>query len=107
MIELEWLGSRQFVDYFDLCMIQKLIASGRPAVLSSRYKFNHEVVSRETRQSGLLALDKPRTNHAKRSFVYRSSKLYNNMCSSASDFVVRTASTRSFKVAVRQEVQQF
>ena len=28
MIELEWLSSRQFVDYFDLCMIQKLIASG-------------------------------------------------------------------------------
>ena len=45
MIELEWLSSRQFVDYFDLCMIQKLMASGRPAVLSSRYKFNHEVVS--------------------------------------------------------------
>ena len=107
MIELEWLSSRQFVDYFDLCMIQKLIASGRPAVLSSRYKFNHEVVSRETRQSGLLALDKPRTNHAKRSFVYRSSKLHNNMCSSASDFVVRTASARSFKVAARQVVQQF
>ena len=80
--ELAWLNSRQFVDYSDLCMLHKLIAAGCPAVLSSRYRFNHEVVSRETRQANHLALAKPRTNHGKRSFIYRSSQLFNGVCSS-------------------------
>ena len=49
------------------------------------YRFNHEVISRETRQSSHLALDKPRTNHAKQSFIYGSSQLYNNACVNMGD----------------------
>ena len=51
-----------------MCLLHKLIASGLPSVLSSRYTFNRDLVRRKTRQSGRLALRKPLTNHDKRSF---------------------------------------
>ena len=72
---LDWFNPRQLVDYSDLCMLHKLVSSGRPYRLSSRYRFNHEVVNRVTRQSSHFALEKPRTNHRKRSFIYRSCQL--------------------------------
>ena len=107
LIKLGWLNSRQFIDFSKLCMLHKLIVSGKPAVLSSRYRFNRDIVSRETRQSDHLALDKPRTNHGKRSFIYRSSQLYNSMCVQASNVGEESVTARFFKSLVREVVQKF
>ena len=72
-----WLNARQFVAYFDLCLLHKIITYSCPSSLSSRYQFNHQVRSRSTRQSGQLHLERPKNNHGKRTFIYRSSQLYN------------------------------
>ena len=101
---LDWLNSKQLIEYSDLCMLHKVISTGRPDVLSSRYRFNHEIVSRETRQSGHLALVKPRTNHGKRSFVYRSSQLYNSVCV-LGDVDLKAITVRSFKRYAREVVR--
>ena len=103
--DLEWLTSKQFVDHSDLCMLYKLIVSERPLVLSSQYRFNRDLVHRETRQSGRLALSKPRTNHGKRSFVYRSSQLYNSLCVHVGDAELGAVTFRSFKSLARRMVQ--
>ena len=94
---LDWFNPRQLVNYSDLCMLHKLVSTGRPKLLASRYRLNHEVVSRVTRQSSHFALDKPRTNHRKQSFLYRSSQLYNSKCDQWEDDDVTAITTRSFK----------
>ena len=104
LAELDWLNARQFVEYSDLCMLHKVISSGCPEVLASRFRFNHEVVSRVTRQSNHLALDKPRTNHGKRTFTYRSSQLYNG-AREHTDFDVREFTVRAFKRVAREVVK--
>ena len=105
LANLEWLTSQQFVDHADLCMLYKLIATGRPLVLSSRYQFNREIISRVTRQSDRLALSKPQTNHGKRSFVYRSSQLFNRLCAQVGGVDVEAVTLGSFKALARQAVQ--
>lgn len=75
---LQWLNSNQFVAYFDLCMLHKIVTSERPSSLSSRYRFNHQMLDRVTRQSEHLYLERPKNNHGKRTYVYRSSHLYNS-----------------------------
>ena len=104
LTELDWLNAGQFVDYFDLCMLHKLLSAGRPEVLASRYRFNHEIVSRVTRQSNHLALAKPRTNHGRRTFIYRSSQLYNGVCDH-SDLDVKAVTVRAFKRHARVAVK--
>ena len=74
---LNWLNARQFVAYFDLCMLHKIITSSCPSCLSSRYQFNYQVRNRSTRQSMQLYLERQKNNHGKRTFIYRSSQLYN------------------------------
>ena len=86
-------------------MLRKVILSGRPVALSSRFHFNHEVTSRETRQSGHLALDKPRTNHVKRSFIYRSSQLFNNACVNMGDGDLGSVAAKSFKTFAKRIVR--
>ena len=103
LAELDWLNSQQLIDYSDLCMLYTIISTGRPEVLSSRLRFNHEVVSRVTRQSSHLVLDKPRTNHGKRSFVYRSCQLHNSLC--VGDIDLTAITVKSFKLYARHAVR--
>ena len=74
---LDWLNSRQFIAYFDLRMLYKIITTDCSSSLSSQYRFNHQVLDRCTRQSDHLCLERPRNNYGKRTFAYRSSHLYN------------------------------
>ena len=76
--QLGWLNASQFLVYSDLCLLYKVLTSGRPRALYEMFRFNHEVNQRETRQSNHLAVTRPRTNHGKRTFCYRASQLYNN-----------------------------
>ena len=75
---LEWLTSRQLIAYFDLCMLHKVLSSDCPSILASRFRFNHETITRVTRQSNQLYLERPKNNHGKRMFVYRSGQLFRN-----------------------------
>ena len=68
-----WLDAAQYIAYYDMCMLHKIIASGEPPLLASQFTFNREVIGRHTRQSDQLALPRPRTNHGKRNYMYRSS----------------------------------
>ena len=77
--ELEWLNAQQFIDYSDLCMLKRLLDMGQTSPLAANLQFNRDVVQRETRQSGCLAMMRPRTNHGRRNFIYRASLLYNNL----------------------------
>ena len=78
--ELGWLPVTKLVDYFDLCMMHKILTCDlpRPTELRQSLSFNHESVARTTRQSCHLTLARPRNNHGKRTFTYRASKLYNH-----------------------------
>ena len=105
LINLEWLTSTQFVNHADLCMLHKLIVTGCPSVLSSRYTFNRDLVHQKTRQSGRLALRKPRTNHGKRSFLHISSHMFNNMCAQMGDGDVGTVAFRSCKSLAKRVVR--
>ena len=96
---LNWLNARQFVAYFDLCLLHKIITSSFPSSLSSCYRFNHQILNRSTRQSDQLHLERPKNNHGKRSFVYRSSQLYNSHHEKIGSLDV--ISTLSFKKLVR------
>ena len=98
---LEWLNSRQFIAYFDLCMLHKVVTTGCPSSLSSRYRFNHQVLDRVTRQSNHLHLERPKNNHGKRAFVYRSGHLYNSNCDSLGeiDVAVKTFKKRARELA--------
>ena len=75
--DLEWLNSRQFIAYFDLCMLYKIISANCPLFLASRFRFNHQALTRVTRQSNHLSLERPKNNHGKRTFAYRSGHLFN------------------------------
>ena len=97
--------SQRFVDHADLCMFHKFIATGRPSELSSRYRYNRDLVRRKTHQSGQLALCKLRTNHGRRSFVNRSSHLFNNMYAQVGDVDVGAVTFRFFKSLVKRVVR--
>ena len=75
---LGWLTASNLVDYFDLCMMHKILTTSMPTGLFDRLSFNHDHVTRRTRQSSHLSLARPRNNHGKRTFIYRASKLYNH-----------------------------
>ena len=76
--KLEWLNARQFIEYFDLCMLYSMVSTGQPHLLASQFKFNRDVRERSTRQSNEIHLARPRTNHKKRTFVYPASALVNS-----------------------------
>ena len=76
--KLEWLNARQFIEYFDLCMLYSMVSTGQPHLLASQFKFNRDVRERSTRQSNEIHLARPRTNHKKRTFVYPASALINS-----------------------------
>lgn len=75
--QFEWLSADQYIDYFDLCMLHKIITTGEPVLLSSQFVFNRDIVGRHTRQSDQLVLPKPKTNHGKRTHLYRACSLFN------------------------------
>lgn len=79
LCKLRWLNAQQFVDYFDICLLHKILVTGEPCALRSTLSFNHESVPRRTRQSAHLALGRVRTNHGKRLFTYRAAALYNRL----------------------------
>lgn len=74
---LGWLTVPKLVDYFDLCMMHKILSLSLPTGLRQNLLFNHQSGMRKTRQSSHLSLVRPRNNHGKRTFIYRASKLYN------------------------------
>ena len=76
--KLGWLNARQFIEYFDLCMLYSMVSTGQPHLLASQFKFNRDVRERSTCQSNEIHLARPRTNHKKRTFVYRASALINS-----------------------------
>ena len=86
LLELEWLNAQQFIDYSDLCMLKRLLDMGQTSPLAANLQFNRDVLQRETRQSGCLAMMRPRTNHGRRNFIYRASLLYNNLFVSLGNF---------------------
>ena len=100
--ELGWLDVNQLIDYGDLCLLHKLLTTGRPAVLADQLSFNRENVARKTRQSNHLALSKPRTNHGKKTFIYRACKLYNKLCELKHE--VQKYSIPTFKKSIREAV---
>ena len=75
--KLGWLNARQSIEYFDLCMLYSMVSTGQPHLLASQFKFNRDVRERSTRQSNEIHSARPRTNHKKRTFVYRASALIN------------------------------
>ena len=83
--QLGWLDVHQMTDYADLTLLLKILTTERPAMLAAQLSFNRECVSRTTRQSNHLALFKPRTNHGKKTFMYRTSQLYNKHCAPKQD----------------------
>ena len=100
--QYEWLSAAQYVNYFDLCMLHKIIISGEPPLLSSRLVFNRDVVGRHTRQSDQLSLPRPRTNHGKRNYLYRSSSLFNSYFVSNSGSDILSVSTSVAKKRIRK-----
>lgn len=68
--QLGWLNSDQFVEYFDLCLLYKLLSNLGPSLLASRFRFNRDVCERETKRSDQLFLKKPWTNNGKRTCKY-------------------------------------
>ena len=98
---LKWLNSHQFIAYFDLCMLHQIIATDCPSSLSSRYRFNYQILSRKTRQSSHLYLEHPKNNHGTRSFTYCSGHLFITYHDELGDVSVgmRTFKKRSREVA--------
>ena len=99
--QYDWLGAARFIEYCDMSMLHKIVTTGEPSMLASQFTLNRDVVGRRTRQSDQLALPKPRTNHGKRNFVYRSAALLNShFGSNVTD--VLTSSTRLAKKMFRE-----
>ena len=98
---LEWLTSRQFIAYFDLCMLHKIVSANCPSTLASRFRFNHQALTRVTRQSNQLFLERPKNNYGKRMFVYRSGHLFNSYAEMLGDVnvTVQTFKNRARVVA--------
>lgn len=99
--QYKWLEAPQFIAFSDMCMLYKIVTSGEPTLLASQFSFNRDVVDRHTRQSDQLALFRPRTNHGKRCYVYRSSALLNHHFGSQVPEVL-SASTRVAKKCIRE-----
>ena len=97
--ELGWLTASKLVDYFDLCMIHKILTSNLPNGLRQEMSYNHETSTRRTRQSSHLSLARPRNNHGKRVFTYRASQLYNRY---AIDNHLHRLSVCTFKRHIRK-----
>ena len=98
--DLRWLNAREYFDYHDLCLMHRLIETGEPKSLAACFHFNRDRVDRETRQSSHLSLPRPRTSHVKRSFVYRGSQLFNNVCMTLGP--PQEMSYGNFKKAIRE-----
>ena len=49
--DLGWLSALKLVDYFDLCMMHKILTTNLPTGLHRGLSFNYEHVKRRTRQS--------------------------------------------------------
>ena len=77
--DLSWLRAQDIVKYFDLSLIHGIISYGKPDVLRSWIRHNHEHVTRNTRQSYHLTLPSVKNNHGKRRFMYRAAELYNRL----------------------------
>ena len=103
--DLGWLDSAQFVQYSDLCLLYKLLTNREPSILASKFRFNRNVCTRTTRQSDQLFLEKPRTNHGKRTFTYRAGDLFNRNFDHVSNWNLLTYSLfkKCAKTAVRSE----
>ena len=74
---LGWLSPRDFVDFNDICLIHRILSQKQPLSVASQFKRNHQVMSRCTRQSNLLAVPRVLTKHGQRTFLCRAAKLYN------------------------------
>ena len=74
---LGWLSARDFIDLNDICLLHRIITQEQPTSIASHIKRNHQVVSRATRQSDLLAVPRARTKHGQRTFHCLAAKLYN------------------------------
>ena len=81
--QYEWLSAEQCVQYFELCTLHRIITTGEPTILSRQFVLNRDVVRRHTRQSDQMVLPRPRTNHGKRCFIYRSYSLFNKYFASS------------------------
>ena len=97
--QLNWLDAHQFIAFFDVCMMHKIIRTGEPEALRSRMSFNHETLQRTTRQSNHLCLVRAKNNHGKRLFTYRAAERYNEI---VVHDVSDTVSYRVFKSSVRK-----
>ena len=62
-------------------MTFKILNGLSPLAISEKFKYVHEISSRETRQSNdmKLYIPKPRLELIKRSFIYRASMLWNDL----------------------------
>ena len=96
--ELEWLDAHKFIDYFDVCLLHKVLVTGEPQSLRSLLHFNYETVQRTTRQSNHLTVRRARNNHGKRLFMYRAVSLYNKF---AIDSGIANSTHYAFKKSVR------
>ena len=76
--DLRWLSALQHTAYSDMCLLYRVLNDGEPVALRSQLvSYNHENITRVTRQSNHLSLPRPRNNHGKRAFTYRAVSLYN------------------------------
>ena len=75
--DLAWLCPSDRISYFDVSMLHSMLIFGKPEVLRSWFTYNHEHVSRDTRQSHHLTLPRARNNHGKRRSIYRAAAMYN------------------------------
>ena len=103
MSQMGWLDVHQMTDYADLTLLLKVLTTERPVMLAAQLSFNRECASRITRQSDHLALPKPRTNHGKKTFIYRASQLYNKHC--APKYDIDKCSQATLKKFVREAVR--
>ena len=75
--DLGWLSALQHTAYFDMCLLNRVLNDGESVALRSQLSYNHEHITRVTRQSDHLCLPRPRNNHGKRAYTYRAVSLYN------------------------------
>ena len=101
--QLNWLDVLQLVDYFDLTLMHKILAANQPISLRSQLSYNHENITRSTRQSSHLYIARAKNNHGKRGFIYRASKLYNSM---AMNDELSGMTTHTFKHRARVMAQR-
>ena len=76
---LAWLRAPEVITYADLSLIHSILTFEKPDTLRLSLTFNHEHVSRNTRQSHHLTLPRARNNHGMRRFVHRAAEGYNKL----------------------------